>query len=132
MCGRCMGSVTSLERLAVMNSLRLRIFLMMFLVVVVAVVTVLLFASRGSQVAVYSIVGQSAARDQSVAVKLLSDPPRADLPPNVQFQVQRVGQALGAHVVIIDRQGNVLADSTHTLQGQSVAPPPPLSASLGN
>jgi len=106
-----------------MNSLRLRIFLTMFLVVVVAVVTVLLFASQGSQVAVYSIVGQSAARDQSVAEKLLSDLPGAGLPPNVQFQVQRVGQALGAHVVIIDRKGNVLADSTDTLKGQAVPLP---------
>ena len=106
-----------------MTSLRLRIFLMVFLVVVVAVGTVLAFASRSSLVAAYDIVGQSAARDQTVAVRLLSAPALANQPPNVQFQVQRVGEALGAHVVIIDRQGNVLADSTDTLKGQAVPLP---------
>ena len=106
-----------------MISLRLRIFLMVFVVVVVAVGTVLVFASRSSLEAAYSIVGQNAARDQTVAAKLLADPPRGDLPPNVQFQVQRVGEALGAHVVIIDRQGNVLADSTDSLKGQAVPLP---------
>jgi len=78
-----------------MNSLRLRIFLMVFLVVVVAVGTVLVFASRGSVVAVQNFVGLSAAHDQQVAVQLLSDPLRTGNAPDPQVRVQQVGQALG-------------------------------------
>jgi signal transduction histidine kinase len=107
-----------------MTSLRLRIFLMVFLVVVVAVGTVLAVASQGSVVAVQNFVGLSAARDQRVAIQLLSDPLRSGEPPVAQAQVQQVGQALGARVLVIDRQGVVLADSVNLLKGQSVPLPP--------
>jgi methyl-accepting chemotaxis protein len=107
-----------------MTSLRLRIFLMVFMVVVVAVGTVLVFASQGSAVAVQDFVGLSAARDQHVAVQLLSGPLRSGQAPQAQAQVQVVGEALGARVLVIDQQGVVLADSINTLQGQAVPLPP--------
>lgn len=107
-----------------MTSLRLRIFMMVFLVVVIAVGTVLLFASQGSLVAVKSFVGSSAARDQRVAVQLLADPLRSGEPPQAQVQVQQVGQALGARVLIINGQGTVLADSVNQLKGQALPLPP--------
>jgi signal transduction histidine kinase len=107
-----------------MISLRLRIFWMVFMVVVVAVGTVLVFASRGSTVAVQNFVGLSAARDQRVAVQLLSEPLRTGQAPQAQAQVQIVGEALGARVLVIDQQGVVLADSINTLQGQAVPLPP--------
>jgi signal transduction histidine kinase len=106
-----------------MTSLRLRIFLMVFLVVVIAVGTVLLVASQGSLVAVKTFVGSSAARDQHVAVQLLADPLRSGEPPQMQVQVQQVGQALGARVLIVDRQGTVLADSVNVLKGQPLPVP---------
>jgi len=64
-----------------MNSLRLRIFLMVFLVVVVAVGTVLVFAKPRQRRAVQNFVGLSAAHDQQVAVQLLSDPLRTGNAP---------------------------------------------------
>jgi signal transduction histidine kinase len=105
-----------------MTSLRVRIFLMVFLVVVVAVGTVLVFASQGSVVAVKDFVGLSAARDQRVAVQWLSEPLRSG--QQTQAQVQQVGEALGARVLVIDKEGVVLADSTHMLNGQAVPLPP--------
>jgi signal transduction histidine kinase len=107
-----------------MTSLRIRIFLMVFLVVVVAVGTVLVFASQGSLVAVQDFVGSSAARDQRVAVQLLSEPLRSGQAPQAQTQVQQVSAALGARVLVIDQQGVVLADSTNLLKGQAVPLPP--------
>jgi hypothetical protein len=109
---------------AAMISLRLRIFLMVFMVVVVAVGTVLVFASQGSAVAVQDFVGLSAARDQRVAVQLLSEPLRTGQAPQAQAQVQVVSQAPGARVLVIDQQGMVLADSINTLQGHAVPLPP--------
>src|SRR5260370_26263353 len=110
-----MELVISLERLATMISLRLRIFLMVFFVVVVAVGTVLVFASQGGAVAVQDFVGLSAARDQHVAVQLLSEPLRSGQARQAQTQMQVVGEALGARALVINQQGLWLADSINTL-----------------
>src|SRR6185295_12585511 len=112
-----MAWVISLARRLSMNSLRLRIFAMVFVVVVVAIGTVMAGASQGSQTAVRGFLGFSAERDQHIAVQLLgSDVPKSSLPA-VQVRLKELSQAMGANLLVIDPAGLVLVDSSNSLVG---------------
>ncbi|MEP7356230.1 MAG: ATP-binding protein [Anaerolineales bacterium] len=106
-----------------MNSLRWRIFAMVFLVVAVAIGTVLVGASRGNTVAVESFVGASTVRDQHIAVEMLAGGAGPDNLPTLRARLRELGQAMGVDVLVINPGGQVLLDSSNTLVGQSIPVP---------
>jgi signal transduction histidine kinase len=106
-----------------MNSLRLRIFAMVFVVVVVAIGTVLFGASQGNVTAVRSFVGFSAERDQHIAVQMLGGEAGAASLPAAQARLKELAQAMGANLLVIDPRGQVLVDSSNTLVGQMIPVP---------
>jgi signal transduction histidine kinase len=106
-----------------MNSLRLRIFAMVFVVVAVAIGTVLVGASQGNLMAVRGFVGFSAERDQRIAVQMLGSGEKAASLPAVQVRLQELSQAMGANLLVIDPHGQVLVDSSDALVGQRIPVP---------
>ncbi len=118
-----------------MTSLRLRMFLMVFVVVAAAVGTVSVLARQGTFTAVNELVFFNAARDQRLATQLLSG---ADGSFEVvagggtfatnfsggQARVEALGAVMDTPIFVVNQSGYVVYDSSNTLTGQAVRVPP--------
>ena len=113
-----------------MNSLRLKIFWMVFVVVAAAVVTVSVVAGQGTATAVQEVVFFSAQRDQHLAAELLTSgivASRGGAPigaEEVQARVETLGAVMGTDILLLDPAGRVLVDSANWRTGQALLVPP--------
>jgi signal transduction histidine kinase len=102
------------------HSLRLRIFLMVFLVVAVAIAIVSVFASQGTVMAMQGLANLSAARDQHLAITLLEPATEAGELRAVQTRVEELSVAMDADILVTNQAGRVMVDSSNVLVGQTV------------
>jgi len=113
-----------------MTSLRLKMFLMVFVVVAAAVVTVSVLAGQGTASAVQEVVFFGAQRDRHLAAELLTSGIVASgggVPigeADVQAQAAALGAAMGTDILLLDPAGRVRVDSANWRAGQAVAVPP--------
>lgn len=106
-----------------LNSLRLRLLLMMSLVALVAVGMVYVFAGQGTAQAVTGLAADTAARDQRLAASLLEATLAEGDARLLQLQAERLAHAMEAQIVVADPWGRVLADSAQTWPGPASRPP---------
>lgn len=105
------------------NNLRVRIFLMAFLVVAIAVGVVSALTGQSATSAVLDFVAFNARRDQRIAASLLQAPPPEGDVVFVQERAEKLGQVMGAQILVVNGQGVILADSAQQYIGQAIPPP---------
>jgi signal transduction histidine kinase len=105
------------------NSLRVRIFMMAFVVVAIAVGLVSLLAGRGVVSAVTDFAVFNAQRDERIAAALLQPPAQTGDIVFVQDRAEALGQAMGVQIMVFNPQGVVLADSAEQRVGQVIPLP---------
>jgi signal transduction histidine kinase len=106
-----------------MNSLRVRLLLMMAGVVVAAVGTAYLFADRGTDAAVNGLAAVTTDRDERLAASLMAELGPAPDAQLLQAEAEWLAQALEAQVLVADPQGQVLIDSSNHLVGLAIPLP---------
>jgi signal transduction histidine kinase len=119
-----------------MNSLRLRMFSMVFVVVAAAVATVSALAGQGTTTAVQQFVYRAARRDQYLAADLLAGgiatngfgggagPGLRVAQDEFQARAELLGAAMGTDILLVNETGEVLVDSANWRRGQAMPVPP--------
>ena len=98
-----------------MYSLRLRLFLVLLLVAVLAVAVVAFFANRGTTNSFNTYVMQNFSRDQQVIKELLASPIEAGHLEEAQVIADTVGAAYGRPVIIHGTEGDILVATETTI-----------------
>jgi signal transduction histidine kinase len=114
-----------------LHSLRIRLLLAMSLVVLVAVGSVAFFTSRSTQDRFQTYVRSDIARDQLVASQLISGYNGDPSPASLQTLVEKLAGTSGERTVVAGNTGKIIADSGHTLVGQTLDLPPALTVMAG-
>jgi signal transduction histidine kinase len=114
-----------------LHSIRVRLLLAMSLVVLVAVGSVAFFTSRSTQDRFQTYVRSDIARDQLVASQLIAGYKGDSSPASLQTLVEKLAGTSGERTVVAGNTGRIIADSGHTLVGQTLDLPPPLTVMAG-
>jgi signal transduction histidine kinase len=112
----------------VLHSLRFRLLLTMSVVVLVAVGAVALFSSRSTTNEFERYVQDGIARNQRIISELLKEFKGDTSPESLQALVEHLSASSGERLVVADRQGKVVADSTKQMVGQQLEFPMPARA----
>jgi signal transduction histidine kinase len=113
------------------HSLRLRLLLAILLVVLVAVgVTAFVAGRRTAGEFRRYVEHRNPVGDKRLAYLLARTYATAGNWDGVQAEVAEMSRMSGAHVVVADAEGNIVADSTDRMTGEKVNPrwPPPVAA----
>lgn len=110
----------------ILHSLRVRLLLTMSLVVLVAMGAVAFFTSRSTRDQFQMYVRTDMERDQRVVSELLSQYKGDSSPESLQALVENLAGTSSERIVVADGEGKILADSAHTLIGETLQLPVPM------
>jgi signal transduction histidine kinase len=102
------------------HSLRFRLLLMFFIVMMVAIGTVALFASQNTSDRFLTYVDDKFQQDQETKAKLLALYSQNEDAVAVQALVEQLAQASGQRIIFTDSDRKVIADSQRELIGQTL------------
>src|SRR3954453_1150157 len=101
-----------------LHSLRVRLFLVMSIVVLVAVGTLALFTSRTTTNAFQNYVQRDSARELRFIQSLMASYKGGQDTSNLRSSAKQMADATGDRVIVARSDGQVIADSDDQLVGQ--------------
>jgi signal transduction histidine kinase len=119
-----------------LHSLRLRLLLTLVLVVAVAISLVSVFGGLATTRLFREYVQARFERDHVVAAGVLQSTGGDGSLTSLRAQAEELGQTMGADIILVDPNGDVLVDTQGTLDGKTLvlpamdAPPPDHSSGL--
>jgi hypothetical protein len=111
------------------HSLRLRLLLVLIAVVVVAVGAVAFLMNMATRVDFIQYVERNTAREQDITM-LLNSYHINQGAGEVQLLVEQVAREFGDRLILVDRERNVIADSSGELNGRRLDDHLPLAAMI--
>jgi hypothetical protein len=111
------------------HSLRLRLLLVLIAVVVVAVGAVAFLMNMATRVDFIQYVERNTAREQDITM-LLNSYHINQGAGEVQLLVEQVAREFGDRLILVDRERNVIADSSGELNGRCLDDHLPLAAMI--